>query len=383
MLRVRTGSNNFRPAFTLIELLVVIAIIAVLIALLLPAVQSAREAARRAQCTNNLKQIGLALHNYENSNGSLPPGGSSTNFNVSPPATQYVDGNWSTLARILPFLEAGTAFNALNFSISEYNDWSGINYTGASQVISVYICPSATRQPDGGRDGIDPLDPFSQINNGYGYNDYGPTDYTDISPVLSTSGVCAMPWIPYRDKTTRVNGLLKQGSTRIAEATDGLSNTIAVGEDAGRDPRYLSPYAESVYNGVITLQAYLATTNPNDLGPSVGFTAERRSWRWAEPDQALGISGTPNNTNGNFNAQGLIGGVLVNIVHEANPWPTSGASKGSQAGNNQELASFHPGGVNVLFGDGHVAFLKNSVNPLTMRALVTLSGGEVVSSDQY
>src|SRR6185437_3798780 len=99
-----------RSAFTLIELLVVIAIIAVLIALLLPAVQAAREAARRAQCTNNLKQLGLALHNYESTHGCFPPGGESTYVpSTGNPETQFVDGAWGTLARLLPFLEGGTS----------------------------------------------------------------------------------------------------------------------------------------------------------------------------------------------------------------------------------------------------------------------------------
>jgi prepilin-type N-terminal cleavage/methylation domain-containing protein len=89
------------PGFTLIELLVVIAIIAVLIALLLPAVQAAREAARRAQCVNNLKQLGLALANYESANGCFPPAGGANNFAVSPPATQFIDCDWSVFARLL------------------------------------------------------------------------------------------------------------------------------------------------------------------------------------------------------------------------------------------------------------------------------------------
>src|SRR5947209_3770097 len=146
-----------RLGFTLIELLVVIAIIAVLISLLLPAVQSAREAARRAQCTNNLKQMGLALHNYESAAGSFPPSGESTNFGFTPAKTQFVDGGWSALARILPFMEGGSQFNALNFNV-DYNEATGMNFTGASAVTSVYLCPSATRQPDGGSDGVDPND---------------------------------------------------------------------------------------------------------------------------------------------------------------------------------------------------------------------------------
>jgi prepilin-type processing-associated H-X9-DG protein len=267
-------------------------------------------------------------------------------------------------------MEGTTAFNALNFNLAEYNDAFGANYTGASQVVAVFLCPSATRSPDGGRDGVDPNDPFSVAGGGYGYNDYGPTVYTDISPVLNGTGNGAKPWIPYRDKNTRVNGMLKQGKTRIAEATDGTSNTIAIAEDAGRDPRYLSPYTEGYYDSVNTRQAVMAVLNPADPGPSGGYAPYRRFWRWAEPDEGYGVSGTPNN-----------GGIPT---HEPLAWPTGAfVAQGNNAGANDEIASFHPGGANILFGDGHVAFLKNSVSPLIMRGLVTPNGGEVLSSDQF
>jgi prepilin-type N-terminal cleavage/methylation domain-containing protein/prepilin-type processing-associated H-X9-DG protein len=377
-MRSRTRSQNWRPAFTLIELLVVIAIIAVLIALLLPAVQSAREAARRAQCTNNLKQIGLALFNYESSNSAFPPSGESTNFSLTPPATQFVDGGWSALARILPYMEGGASYAALNFNIYEYNDAFGINLTGSSTVVNVYICPSSTRSPDGGRDGADPNDGgISTVTNGYGYNDYGPTVYTDIDPLGQTLFAANFPATPYRNKATRVNGLLHQGLTRIAEITDGTSNTIAVGEDAGRDSRYLSPYIQDVFNGngaggfFATTTLYLAANSPNDPGPAGGEALFRRYWRWAEPDECFGVSGTPNNK--------------YRPDHELTPWLTAGPfqCQGCNGGNNDELASFHPGGCNILMGDGSVRFLKDTVNPVTMRALVTLNGGEVLSSDQY
>jgi prepilin-type N-terminal cleavage/methylation domain-containing protein/prepilin-type processing-associated H-X9-DG protein len=361
--------SSIRSAFTLIELLVVIAIIAVLISLLLPAVQSAREAARRAQCTNNLKQMGLALHNYESSNGCFPPSGESTNFTITPFAkTQFVDGGWSALARILPFMEGGSSFNALNFNV-DYNEATGMNFTGCSTVVSVYICPSSVRQPDGGTDGVDPNDPITQLyGRGYGMDDYGPTCYTDIDPLgrIGADGN-TYPATPYRNKASRADGLLHVGKTRISEITDGTSNTIAIGEDAGRDPRFLSPYTEGYYDGV----------NPRPiigLGPApVGnVNIARRYWRWAEPDTSFGVSGTPNNP--------------FRPMYELNAWtnpPSSGVTFGNNAGANDELFSYHPSGVNALFGDGSVRFIKNSVSPVALRSLVTLKGGEVLSADSY
>ena len=203
-MRSRMKRQTRRSAFTLIELLVVIAIIAVLIALLLPAVQSAREAARRAQCTNNMKQLGLALFNYESSNGAFPPSGESTNFTPSPPATQFIDGDWSTLARILPYMEGVPSYNTLNFNIYEYNDAFGINLTGAATVVNVFLCPSSTRSPDGGRDGVDPNDGgISALTGGYGYTDYGATNHVDIDPNGLTTYATSFPATPFRNRSSQ------------------------------------------------------------------------------------------------------------------------------------------------------------------------------------
>jgi len=377
--------RSTRPAFTLIELLVVIAIIAVLIALLLPAVQSAREAARRIQCTNNLKQIGLGLFNYESGNGCFPPSGESTNFSVtsatSNGVTQFVDGGWNAMARILPYMEGNASFNALNFNV-DYNEATGMNFTGASTVVASFLCPSSTRQPDGGQDGVEtttPADPATvAAGRGYGYNDYGPTCYTDIrppgAPVIDTG---PYPATPNRDQAYRADGLLKQGKTTVAEITDGTSNTIAFGEDAGRDPRYISPYSEEYYNGV-TIRA-VPTTAPG-LGPADGLTAARRYWRWAEPDASYGVSGQPNNKYRPDN---------TGIDWSAPPAPNNvgkfpgGGVAGNNAGNNDEIASFHAGGANCLFGDGSVHFIRDTIDLGVLRALVTLKGGEVISSDAY
>ena len=360
-----------RRGFTLIELLVVIAIIAVLIALLLPAVQAAREAARRTQCVNNLKQMGLALHNYESSNGCFPPAGESTNFscNSAPPVacSQFVDGNYAVFPRILQYIEGNTIYNTINFAY-EYNHSSYGNTSAFTAVLNVFLCPSAVRSPSGGREGAASMpatDFEANAVGGYAVQDYGPTCYTDISPFGATTGSGSTQATPYRDKIYRANGLLKQGKTSIAECTDGTSNTIAIAEDAGRDARYISPYIRG------TAPANYAGLNQNIYSPSdqgLGL----RYWRWAEADSAFGVSGQINNKFRPMNEQS---------AWQIPPGPMS--TGGNNAGANDEIFSYHPGGANCLFGDGSVKFMKDSTNVVVLRNVVTLSGGEVVSADSF
>ena len=209
---------------------------------------------------------------------------------------------------------------------------------------------------------------------------------TTARPATSTSTrsgqtglLGSSPATPYRNKNSRVNGLLKQGKTRIAEITDGTSNTIAIGEDAGRDPRYLSPYVQDVFAGIApngvyyaTTTAYLAAVNPNDPGPAGGEALYRRYWRWAEPDENYGVSGAPNNK---FRPDHETH-VLADRRVPSSPRATTPATTTSSHRSIRAAST-------CLMGDGSVRFLKDSVNVVTLRGLVTLQGGEVISADQY
>ncbi len=345
-------------AFTLIELLVVIAIIAVLIALLLPAVQSAREAARRSQCINNLKQIGLALHNYESAVGSFPWNQNTYNNvypNVNiPGAGSSDDGNsWSALALMLPYIEQTQVYNSLNFYFG-FNEFQfqqtqlhdPVQSTGINVTIASFICPS---------------------DSGKGRCSYRASNGTNWDWWSRESGAGPM---------TRGNDSL------LSNVVDGTSNTISFGERNRGDGDASKYNPGDVYVGIPGSAWGIPTY-------VVSNAADQQVIQNSViPDCVAGAKANPTGTwdwGGFYWAAGDYPGAKMNFVlgpnskiPDCSPWGGVGAGIGFYS-----PRSRHPGGVNVAMTDGSVRFIKDSIAIQVWYALATRSGNEVLSSDSY
>jgi prepilin-type N-terminal cleavage/methylation domain-containing protein/prepilin-type processing-associated H-X9-DG protein len=357
-----------RRGFTLIELLVVIAIIAVLIALLLPAVQSAREAARRAQCVNNLKQLGLAVHNYVSQVGSFPAS-LVPNTTALDPGGAWLDyASWA--AAILPHLEQGPLYSSLNFSLP-MDHAANANTAGIVQLATL-LCPSEsiTQRPSNF---------FGTLN--YASNFGGP------GPIRQWTGILVPASYQNDPFTTWING--NNAYFGFASVTDGTSNTAMFSEkliglasdaDVLRNSKdaIRSEFTASVDlptstldtgNMQLALQFVQACNRIPGTQPDTTGASNGPGWCWlfSWPEYSTSESYnhfmTPN---------------TLSCTYPSDPWPGWGGVYAAVS-----ASSNHPGGVNVGMGDGSVRFVKNSVNLQTWWALGSRNLGEVISSDAY
>ncbi len=339
---------QMRPAFTLVELLVVIAIIGILAGLLLPAVQAAREAARRISCSNNLKQIGLAIHNYESATKRLPPSAC-----INPLATN--NGSWSIHGRLLPYLEQGSLYNQIDLSIG----WS--NYPVISRFrVPVYVCPA---------------DPKGDLLRDTGVT--GSTSGIFLYP--TTYGFNFGTWFIYDPTTHRGSDGITYPNAKmpLAAVTDGTSHTLLAAEVHAWTAytRNAGPASTAVPSNVTEALAAVASGKADRLLPE-GYGTGHTEW-----------------ANGHSHHSGITTTLTPNTVV---PYPFGGLTyncdfNSQQEGNSSTRHSYavltsrshHTGVVNVALLDGSVRTMSNSVELTIWRAFGTRSGGEAVLDNNW